>query len=440
MTRILLISAIAALQLCSTLAWSPLSAPTAFPAHTRPLARPRPVSFRPALRAVETPPKQNANKESAEAGKNEDFQLLGLKSGLDLDGDGVITLEELQDAPLLSQLAEIDTFREALRPYRRTVFGHPQWEASRSQSRWKKTLATTTEAWVAKTVWLQVLATGAVATTVVLYNDYLGGATQGIPFVGDLMAQRPMLTLPALPFTLASPALSLLLVFRTNQAYDRWWEARKVWGSVINTCRDLSRQVIARVPPEQEELKRLLVGQSIGFARTLTFHLRKPTPQENTNLKEHMVRLLGEPKAQEIMGSTHKPMTIMTSLTHNLEGAGLNAFDKTKVDKEITGLINDLGKCERIFKTPIPLVYTRHSSRFLGVWMLALPLALYNGLPNHWSAVPISCLIAFFQFGIDELAIEVEEPFSILPMEAMSDGIEASCMEALELEKVRNSR
>jgi len=91
--------------------------------------------------------------------------------------------------------------------------------------------------------------------------------------------------------------------------------------------------------------------------------------------------------------------------------------------------------CERIFKTPIPLSYTRLTSRFLSIWLLALPLALYAAITPHWLIIPITAMIAFFIFGIEEIAFQIEEPFSALAMNAMADGIDASIFEALELEK-----
>ena len=81
--------------------------------------------------------------------------------------------------------------------------------------------------------------------------------------------------------------------------------------------------------------------------------------------------------------------------------------------------------CERIFTSPVPLVYTRHTARFLTCWMLLLPLALWSTFPgwNHVLLVPASALFAVFFFGIEELAVQLEEPFSILPIRNLCDGV-----------------
>ena len=93
--------------------------------------------------------------------------------------------------------------------------------------------------------------------------------------------------------------------------------------------------------------------------------------------------------------------------------------------KEALKNITDLtGANERIFKSPIPLVYTRHTSRFVGLWLGLLPLAIWGADPtwNHLSTVPATALITFLLLGIEELGLQIEEPFGILPMEAFCDG------------------
>jgi len=94
------------------------------------------------------------------------------------------------------------------------------------------------------------------------------------------------------------------------------------------------------------------------------------------------------------------------------------------------------GACERIFKSPIPLVYTRHTARFLTVFCTLLPFGLWgpmDGSWNHWLTIPIAYGIAFFLFGVEEMGIQIEEPFSILPIEAFCNGAIAATMEEMVL-------
>ena len=88
------------------------------------------------------------------------------------------------------------------------------------------------------------------------------------------------------------------------------------------------------------------------------------------------------------------------------------------------------GACERIFKSPVPLVYTRLLSRFLTIFLILLPLALWGSLGeswNHWATIPATFGVSFFLFGIEEVGIQVEEPFSILPLEAFCNGAITAC-------------
>jgi putative membrane protein len=93
---------------------------------------------------------------------------------------------------------------------------------------------------------------------------------------------------------------------------------------------------------------------------------------------------------------------------------------RVEMDKSVVLLNDALETCERIFASPVPLVYTRHTARFLSCWLLLLPLALWESFGaswNHLTVVPATTLMAIFFFGIEELAVQLEEPFSILPLQ-----------------------
>ena len=95
------------------------------------------------------------------------------------------------------------------------------------------------------------------------------------------------------------------------------------------------------------------------------------------------------------------------------------------MDQNVNALVDYLGACERVFRAPIPLVYTRHTGRFITSFMVLVPLAMWEpmrGTWNHWGTIPASAALAVFLFGIEELGIQIEEPFGILPLEALCDG------------------
>ena len=94
--------------------------------------------------------------------------------------------------------------------------------------------------------------------------------------------------------------------------------------------------------------------------------------------------------------------------------------------------------CDRIYTTPIPLFYTRHTARFLLIWLLTVPMALYQELKaSKWVLIPISTLNALFLFGIEELGVQIEEPFSILPLGNVCNDIKNAADEVLRACGVR---
>lgn len=141
----------------------------------------------------------------------------------------------------------------------------------------------------------------------------------------------------------------------------------------------------------------------------------------------------------------NRPAAALLELTECLNELPIDTARRIEIDKSVVVLCDSIGSCERIFTSPVPLVYTRHTARFLMMWLLLLPLALYGSFvtdvvvegSSSLSTMMISAaesvgyifalaLISFFLFGIEELAVTLEEPFSILPMQRFCDGIKAS--------------
>eukprot|EP00440_Ansanella_granifera_P050028 gb/GFBE01054221.1/.p1 GENE.gb/GFBE01054221.1/~~gb/GFBE01054221.1/.p1 ORF type:complete len:403 (+),score=63.12 gb/GFBE01054221.1/:1-1209(+) len=334
--------------------------------------------------------------------------------------------------------AESDHFKEMDRRERRDVFSYQAWKQHRSTSRYFKNLVTAFSSSLARFVWIQVLACTVFAAAVWLYFEGFGVVATFFGFPAAVASAFPGHDAPAisaLPFSVTVAVLSLLLVFRTNQSYDRWWEARKIWGSIVNKTRDITRQGLTRVPPQQEHLKQPITALAACFPKVLMFHLGAQDDQAKELLEKDLTRLLPENDRDTILAATHKPMTLVGCLSEKFAEAHINPIERMKADNILTDFSDYYGMCERILKTPIPLVYTRFTSRFLSVWMLLLPLALYSQTNPHFLIVPITGLIGLFLFAIAEVGIQIEEPFSILPLQSICDGIEASCFEAYELDK-----
>jgi hypothetical protein len=127
-------------------------------------------------------------------------------------------------------------------------------------------------------------------------------------------------------------------------------------------------------------------------------------------------------------------MFMLNAMSAALRKAKLDPIDRARIDASITTLVDLTGACERIFKSPVPLVYTRHTSRFLALFLIFLPFGIWPTMGdswNHWATVPAADIVAFFLLGIEEIGIQIEEPFSILPIEAFCNGAIAATIDEL---------
>jgi len=151
-------------------------------------------------------------------------------------------------------------------------------------------------------------------------------------------------------------------------------------------------------------------------------------------LEGHLIRLLDESDAREVFRREHMPLATLGLLSQSVRTLEVTSeMQRSKLDSCVSSLTESLGKCERIFKTPIPRVYTRHTTRFLAAWLFSLPLGVYSSTVPHWSIIPAIFFVSIFVLGIEELANVLEEPFSILPLTVMNNGIEANVFESLEM-------
>ena len=143
--------------------------------------------------------------------------------------------------------------------------------------------------------------------------------------------------------------------------------------------------------------------------------------------------------AEVLRTAKHRPTAALAEITSILVDFQLNPLHQVEVEKVVTGLCDALGASERIFTSPVPTFYTRHTARFLAFFLLFLPMGLYEpmaGSWNHIAVIPVTILVGGFLLGIEELATQMEEPFSILPMEKMCEGsIRTAVMEQIQRSK-----
>jgi ion channel-forming bestrophin family protein len=219
-----------------------------------------------------------------------------------------------------------------------------------------------------------------------------------------------------------SIVLGLLLVFRTNTAYERFWEGRKAWGTIVNNIRNLSRLMwvaIVELDPlhryEKEEALKLLVA----FAVTTKLHLRS---QPVDSQVAELVSPLQFTKLQTI---SNPPLEIVFWISDYLQAkqelGQISLYQMNELQCLLNNLVDMLGACERILRTPIPLAYAIHLKQLLLIYCLLLPFQVVDEI--GWWTAPVVALISFTLFGIEAIGVEIENPFGTDPNDLPLDTI-----------------
>lgn len=252
----------------------------------------------------------------------------------------------------------------------------------------------------------QALLVSLCSSVLVLYNVLIE--------VNILSSRLPLLTFPALPFTLTSSSLGLLLVFRTNTAYARWKDARNYWSYVSAKSFDVMRQSAGWLDSKAAVAK--IVRYLVAFSKCLKWHVTHRTNMKR--LQEELVGVLSEDEVAEVLASRLKPQFVLLRLTQYLASLNLVPNVQSHMDRGLIELSMALENCDRIYTTPIPLVYTRMTARFLLLWLITFPMSLYNefSLAKKWVVPFIIFMNSILLLGIDDLGVQIEEPFSILPL------------------------
>jgi ion channel-forming bestrophin family protein len=215
---------------------------------------------------------------------------------------------------------------------------------------------------------------------------------------------------PILGNVVPSIVLGLLLVFRTNTAYDRFWEGRKAWGVLVNTIRNLTRRLWVFVGEENSAdriEKQTVLRLIVGFAVAMKLHLR----QEPIN--QELLGLVGDLRGDILKQSPNVPLKIAfwieDYLQQQYQKGRVDLYQITTMNTLLDAMVESLGSCERILKTPMPLAYAIHLKQLLLIYCLLLPFQLVGEI-GFWTG-PIVALIGFTLFGIEEIGIEIENPF-----------------------------
>jgi putative membrane protein len=237
--------------------------------------------------------------------------------------------------------------------------------------------------------------------------------------------------LGAVPLTLVGLTLAIFLGFRNSVAYERWWEARKLWGELLIVIRNLTRQTLSLPDGLPAVRQRELAHGLIAYAHALRHMLRQSDP------KEDLQPWLPAATATRIMQAENPPSVLLGDLSQayaQLRREGrLDSILLADIDAQITRLSYIGGGCERIRSTPIPFAYILLLHRTVYIYCLLLPFCLAGSI--GWVTPFMVGVLSYTFFGLDALGEQIEEPFdrlpNNLPLDALCRGIEINVGELL---------
>jgi len=227
-------------------------------------------------------------------------------------------------------------------------------------------------------------------------------------------------------------AIGLLLVFRTNSAYDRWWEGRKLWGQLVNVSRNAVVKVVAWLPPQAEaEARERLAGLVARFAVELKDHLQRDATRLALDEALH-------PELAAIDRNRHVPSRLVLLMQAELAGllsrGAITGQQMLALSNDITAFLDICGACERIKNTPIPYSYSSFIKKFIVVYTLTLPAALVFSLGHL--AIPVVVFIFYVLASLELIAEDIEDPFGTdtndLPLERLATQIGRNVKDLLE--------
>ena len=230
----------------------------------------------------------------------------------------------------------------------------------------------------------------------------------------DMLPEMP-LTIPAFLGT----AISILLSFKLSQSYDRWWEARKVWGSIVNDSRSLVLQLQSFVHDKKSVLIKKIARRQIAWCYALGQSLRRLNPIEN------MENFISDEDIREISGHTNKPLVLLQLQSRDVrnlkENNELEIFSQIQLDSTIVRLCEAQGKCERIKNTVFPVTYRVFLHAVIYLFVITLSVGLKDVAAVF--EIPLLLLISTAFFLLEKTATQMQDPFENSPTDTAMTSI-----------------
>jgi putative membrane protein len=225
--------------------------------------------------------------------------------------------------------------------------------------------------------------------------------------------------------------LGLFLVFRTNTAYDRWWEGRKLWGSMVNNTRNFALKLNAFLENDDLENRQWFSDMIPHFVVSVKEHLRKGVNAANWVGIDPVL-------LEDLEGAKHIPNRLSSLIYQRvnlLYKKGVFTGDQLLLlDREMKEFSEILGACERIKNTPIPYSYTMYFKQFIFLYVITLPFAFVT--TSGFITIPIVVIITFVLLSVELIAEEIEDPFGMdvndLPTDDLAAKIKENVNEILD--------
>lgn len=224
--------------------------------------------------------------------------------------------------------------------------------------------------------------------------------------------------------------LGLFLVFRVNSAYDRWWEGRKLWGSMVNSTRNFALKLSAYLDWNDKENREWFARMIPNFVYASKEHLRKGVPISELDIPEDDLK-------KKISERQHKPNALAGMLYERVNSlykkGKLTGEQFFVLDKELKDFIDIIGACERIKNTPIPYSYSMYIKKFVFTYIITLPFGFVTTF--KYVTIPAVLLITFVLLSVELISEEIEDPFgrdvNDLPTDELTGKIRQNIREIL---------
>ncbi len=268
----------------------------------------------------------------------------------------------------------------------------------------------------------------------------------GLAYVTHVVLGQDNVYVPTQVVSVLGVALAIILAFRNSSAYDRWWEARKIWGGVVNDSRSFTRQALTMVDPQHVEpnvitfSKRLVHGQ-VAWVNALKLQLREKTDQKLWD--EQVGAFLSEENYKLILSRSNKVTQIgmiQGRILKELHAAStLDTFSYIQIDDTLTRLTDLQGKAERIKSTPLPKPYDYYTKAFLNLFIISFPFAfidIFRDIESIFLIFPVTALIGWIFYQLFVFGKVMSSPFANfqtdVALDAISNIIEIDLRETIE--------